>query len=290
MRIDAHIHHALPASKWNEFLREPHESKLWEGDCELVMNIASKTVEEMDKHHISIGLISGVTVFVDNYVTAYPGRFLPIFFPEHPTRSMSQEVELFEEAIKGKGYCGLGEMLNPYVGMALNDERMFPLYEKAQKLKVPVFFHTGSSCANVQKNLAPAFRIRLSDPILLEDIAIAFPELKVVMCHMGWPFLDHMEYMLYCYENFYCDLGILTLTVRDRFPDLLRRLPSNLRRNRVLWGSDLMGSPGELFSLQVKGLEECDFLTEEEKFNIFGRNAARLLGLVAFPPQNAGKK
>ena len=66
--------------------------------------------------------------------------------------------------------------------------------------EIPVFFHAGFGGPNPQ-SFVPKFRISISDPLLLEDVTIRFPKLKIVIAHMGWPFYDHARYMLFTYEN-----------------------------------------------------------------------------------------
>lgn len=59
-----------------------------------------------------------------------------------------------------------------------NDSRLYPLYARAQALGLPVMFHTGSSVFR-------GTRLKYADPLLLDDVAADFPELKIVMAHSG---------------------------------------------------------------------------------------------------------
>ena len=59
-----------------------------------------------------------------------------------------------------------------------NAPMMYPLYETAQELGLPVMFHTGLSVFR-------SSRLKYGSPIFYDDIAVDFPELKIVMCHGG---------------------------------------------------------------------------------------------------------
>ena len=66
----------------------------------------------------------------------------------------------------------------------LNDRRlMFPIYEFCQDASVPVLFHTGTT------GLGDC-EMKYSKPELLDEVCQAFPDLKVVMAHFGWPWPD----------------------------------------------------------------------------------------------------
>jgi hypothetical protein len=60
---------------------------------------------------------------------------------------------------------------------------MFPIYEFCQDARVPVLFHTGTTALG-------DCEIKYSKPELLDEVCQAFPDLKVVMAHFGWPWPD----------------------------------------------------------------------------------------------------
>jgi predicted TIM-barrel fold metal-dependent hydrolase len=111
-----------------------------------------------------------------------------------------------------------------------NETRLYPLYEAAAELGLPVMFHTGSS-------VFPGSRLKYGDPIFFDDVAVDFPELKVVLCHAGRPFwTDKAEFLARLHPNVYLDLAGLPPK------HLLRYLP-NLGRiaDKVVFGSDWPG-------------------------------------------------
>jgi predicted TIM-barrel fold metal-dependent hydrolase len=65
-----------------------------------------------------------------------------------------------------------------YLPMAPNDARLYPLYGFAQEVGMPVMFHTGISTF-------PGARLKWGSPLLLDDVAVDFPDLPVVLAHGG---------------------------------------------------------------------------------------------------------
>jgi predicted TIM-barrel fold metal-dependent hydrolase len=141
-----------------------------------------------------------------------------------------------------------------------NDPLCFPIFEVAQRNDIPVFFHTGFGGPNPQ-NFAPKFRISLSDPLLLEDVAIRFPKLKIVIAHMGWPFLIYALYMLWAYENVYLDTAVVDWIVgSEMFNRMLKEAVDTVGSDRILFGSDQMVWP-QMITPAVESIRNATFLT-----------------------------
>jgi uncharacterized protein len=199
-----------------------------------------RTIAEMDKNHISKGVISGDDEVVAKWVERYPNRFLAAY--NHWCEGKPETVAKFESEWKAGKWKAIGELGLPYGGHPLNDTACFPLFELAQRYDIPVFFHTGFGGPNPQAGFAPKFRIALSDPLLLEDVAIRFPKLRIVITHMGWPFYDHALYMLWTYESVYLDTATVNWMVgKELFNRMLREAVESVGSERILFGSDQIG-------------------------------------------------
>jgi len=79
--------------------------------------------------------------------------------------------------------------------------RAMRLYESAQKLGFPVFFHNGGI-------LSPTAVLDYAQPYLLDEIARTFAELKIVIGNMGTPFIDQTLSIIKKHQNVYADLTI----------------------------------------------------------------------------------
>jgi hypothetical protein len=110
-----------------------------------------------------------------------------------------------EKCVKEWGAIGVGELGPGYAGYRANDEKCFPVYEKVQELGVPVIFHAGPGKPK-------KFRMSSANVLDLDDIAITFPDLKIVIAHMGGYKYEDAIYLLQKHENVFADISLL---VRD---------------------------------------------------------------------------
>jgi len=241
--------------------------------------LLTRTVEEMDKNHVRWGLLSGDNGMVQEWVAKYPGRFLPSFRPDFSAEDPGQAVAQFAKEVAEAKWRAVGELGLPYAGRPLNDPALFPYYEVCERAGVPVFFHTGLDGPEPQRLVSPAFRIELGDPLLLQDVVIRFPKLKIVIMHMGWPFFDHALYMLYAYPNVFVDVAVVDWILgKAVFERMLREAIDTVGNDRILFGSDQMVWP-QMITPAVAAIRDAKFLTEVDKRHILWENAAALFGL-----------
>jgi len=167
-------------------------------------------------------------------------------------------------ALDDLGACGF-KMLPSYVRYWPADEKLFPFYALAQQRGVPLLFHTGSS-------VFPGSRIKYADPLLLDDVADAFPDLTLLLAHGGRPFwYDHARWMVSRHPNVHIDItGMPTRRLVEIFPSLENRA------DRFFFGSDWPGT-GDIRP-HVEDVLALP-LSDGAKEKILYGNAARLLGL-----------
>ena len=96
--------------------------------------------------------------------------------------------------IKGlKIYAGY-EHYYPY------DERYQKVYDTCIEFDIPVMVHTGDTFTEKGK-------LRYARPMNLDDVAVDNPELKIVMCHLGNPWIEDAEEVIYKNKNVYADIS-----------------------------------------------------------------------------------
>jgi len=147
-----------------------------------------------------------------------------------------------------------------------NDRKLYPFYEFLESSGKVVMFHTGTS------NF-PGAKTLYGDPLYIEEIAVDFPRLQVVMAHSGRPFwYDKAFYLSRLHKNLYMDLaGVPPQHLLRYFP----KLESNV--DKILFGTDFPAQPKPLSSLI--GIIEGLPLRPESIEKILGENARRLLKL-----------
>lgn len=119
----------------------------------------------------------------------------------------------------------------------------------------------------------------LGNPILVEEVLVRHPQLRLYLMHGGAPYLQETKAILSVYPQVYVDLTTINwILPREEFHSYLRELVRAGFGKRLLFGSDQMVWP-EAIGMAVEGIESAAFLTEEEKRDIFYNNAVRFLRL-----------
>lgn len=171
--------------------------------------------------------------------------------------------------------------LHPPIGRFYPNDRVFwPAYQAAAEVGLPIVFHVGPQ-AHPDHPDQPA---EYSKPEHYEDILSTFPNLKVVLAHMGvgpadrWPYLFRPYYQAALnlarrHPGFHFDLSA-TLGAGWQPQDLLQMI-RQVGPERVLFGSDFpWWDPRDV----LRSVEQLG-LGAEEKRLILGENAVRLFGL-----------
>jgi predicted TIM-barrel fold metal-dependent hydrolase len=113
--------------------------------------------------------------------------------------------------------------------------------------------------------------------LLLEDVLVRHPRLRLYVMHAGWPMIDRMIALLYAHPQVYVDVAVIDYTQpRAEFYRYLQRLVEAGYGKRVMFGSDQMVWP-EAIGFAVDAIQSAKFLTEEQKRDILHDNAARFL-------------
>jgi hypothetical protein len=180
-----------------------------------------------------MGFTDSVNEFSARYAEADPVRLLP-FGGVHPvfTRNPVRDVEhLLEIGIR------MLKIHPPHQRIAANAyayglESLAGIYATCEKHGLPVMIHTGTS-------IFPGARSKYGNPMELDDVAIDFPDLQIVMAHGGRPlYMDEAFFILRRHANVWLDLsGIPPLRLLEYFPRVEELA------DRVLWGTD-WPSPG----------------------------------------------
>jgi uncharacterized protein len=153
-----------------------------------------------------------------------------------------------------------------------NDRAVYPLYEAIAEAGLPALFHTGHSGIGSGLPGGGGIRLKYSNPIYVDDVAVDFPELPIVLAHPSFPWQDEAISVALHKQQVYIDLSGWS---PKYFPPVLVQYANTLLRERVLFGSDYpMITP----DLWLHDFEQAGFRDEVRPL-ILKENAARLLGL-----------
>ena len=176
----------------------------------------------------------------------------------------SNPPELLEKYIVEMGFKGL-KLYPTYQHFFPNQNDVYPIYEKALELNIPVMFHTGSSIYKHSK-------LKYGDPLHLDEVAADFPDLKIVMAHSGRGFwYDKAFFISRIHKNLYMEIsGLPPQKLLHYFPDLEKNA------DKVIFGSDWPGVKGIKQNIDmIRALPLSDSTIEK----ILYRNAEKVLGI-----------
>jgi uncharacterized protein len=228
------------------------------------------------KRYNIIAVTSGEPQFVQKWHAADPTRIIPaIMFGIHDAPSIASLRVMYKAGMLKV----MGEIVAQYEGVGPNDSRLEPYFKLAEELDIPVGLHMGPGPPGAAYLGMTKYRASLSDPLLLEDVLVRHPHLRLYVMHAGWPMIDRMVALLYAHPQVYVDLAVIDYTQpRAEFYRYLQRLVDAGYGKRVMFGSDQMVWP-EAIGYAIDAIQSAPFLTQEQKRDILHDNAARFLRL-----------
>ena len=157
-------------------------------------------------------------------------------------------------------------------GFMPNDRMAYQLYEVIAEHKLPAIFHTGHSGIGSGMRCGGGLRLEYSNPMHLDDVAIDFPDMQIVMAHPSFPWQDEALSVATHKPNVWIDLSGWS---PKYFPKQLVQYANTLLKDRILFGSDY---PLITPDRWMKDFEDAGFKPEVMP-GILKGNAMRLLGL-----------
>lgn len=195
--------------------------------------------------------------------------------------NMKDNVEEVERAVQDLELHGV--KLFPNLGWYPDDAKMFPLYQKISDLDVPILFHSGIVPWISDIHGHGPLLSKYSRPAYYEGVVRRFPELKIILAHMSWPWYKEAVTVAYLTENIYLDIctNFTTATRRSKLAALEFALES-LGPRKLLYASD--SSAADATSLSARLRDALDLLAElkageKDVEQIVGENARRLFNL-----------
>ena len=300
MIIDAHSHiweEKLISGEMEKLLADVSERFRVDDPALIRDGAIDRLIGEMDEAGIDktvllaldagLAFASDVTVrdyndYVADIVREHPDRIIG-FAGVDPRRGKEGVVEL--QRCYDMGLRGL--KLWTLTGFYPDDEAYYPLYKKVAELGIPMLVHTGSG--------PPGTYMKFSKPLYVDKVAVDFPQINIIMAHIGMPWVDEAVAVVIKNSNVYVDLSAwepMAVAAPVALCQALAQIKlgaGSLRQ--VLFGSDWPLFPPVLSlkdwveairtlemppPLQMMGLPD---FTEKDRRQILGENAVAALGL-----------
>ncbi|PAJ85341.1 amidohydrolase family protein [Burkholderia ubonensis] len=153
-----------------------------------------------------------------------------------------------------------------------NDRCAYDLYEVIAEYALPAIFHSGQTGAGAGMRAGGGIRLKYSDPIYLDDVAVDFPDMKIVIAHPSFPWQENALAVATHKPNVYIDLSGWS---PKYFPPILIQYINGLLKNKMLFASDFPVITPDRWMEDFEGLP----IKPEVKPLVLKENAIRLLGL-----------
>ncbi len=260
MFIDYHTHVGRESEHYGKAAEFIEQAKKMRNDEDVSMDVDPdayhKAMEPVDKAIILAfrSTLLGFNVtndYVAEFVDKNPGKYIG-FLSVDP-----HEPDYMEELERAHFDLGLkGIKLSPiYQGFHPTYERAMTIYSFAEKHGLPIMIHQGASFPRE----AP---LKYAHPEMLEDIAIAFPELRMIVAHLGHPWEVETIVLIRKQPHLYSDLSGLYYRPWQ-FYNSLRLCQEYGVMGKLLFGSDYpVATPNEA----VEGLRNVNYFLEGTKF------------------------
>lgn len=197
-------------------------------------------LREMDENNIVRGLAMTSPIMPEGgkkFIEQHRDRFWCAGAAD-PTNLTDERLEELE-ADMAAGRIRAVKLYIGYQHYYPADDDCVPIYELLMKYDMPVIFHTGDCVSTMA-------RLKFSHPLTVDDLAFRFPDLKIVMAHMGNPWLWDAAEVIYKNENVYADLSGLITGLSEGYWEeyrkgLLERLESAIYycgADHLMFGTD----------------------------------------------------
>ena len=259
---------------WGGYELQIMLKNIFKGHIPMVQCSTDEYVELMDKAGYDKVMISMPKIFswhdkklaidynideVYETIKKYPDRLIGLapYDPHDPVKSVYD----IERSVKEYGFKGvyshtLGQNIAP-------DHRlMYPCYVKCIELDIPFSLQVGHSL-----ELLPSDP---GKPIYLDQVALDFPELKIIGSHTGWPWCEELIAMAWKHPNIYLDISAHLPRYLDKS---IIKFMTTRGQNKVLFGTNGLGL--ELCKKQFMELE----MKESVRSKILRENAIKLFKL-----------
>lgn len=280
MIVDVHYHAwRFPEEFTPEFIRQAKQARAgMEVDLATRYEDYCATAPPETKSIVFGGKarLSGVWIddhYVAKYVAADPERLIG-FLSVDPTQPGWQRE--LEEGHQELGLCGI-KLLPMYAGFRPDDRLLDPLWDYATSHKLPVLLHTGTTF------IAQA-PLECTLPRHLDAVAIRFPEVKIIMAHLGHPYENETVVTICKHPNVYADISALYYRPLQLYFSLM------LVQEYGVWHKLFFGTdyPFTTVNATIDGLHKLNDMTKgtglpklktEEIDALIRRDALGILGL-----------
>ena len=242
-------------------------------------DMAERWAAEVDGHRLVrvVFTTGGDNDRLARVVARHPARF--VGFAHHDPFRTDAPAEL-ERAVRALGLRGY-KLVAPLLSGSIAEERLWPIWETAERLQIPVLVHFGPL-----RYQGVVSHPNIS-PLVLQDVARAFPGIPFVVPHFGCGYVRELLHLAWVCGNVHVDTSgsnewVRWMPYELSLGALFRKFLETVGPRRIIFGTDSSWFPrGFAVRYLQEQLRTCWELgcREDEMRTIFAGNGARLLGI-----------
>jgi len=247
MIVDCHTH-VWRREHWSEELaRESVRARARPATIDIKPEAHWEAVRPVDKA-IVFGLYArhvGLVVpndFVAQYVARHPEKLIGFASVDPNEANCLDELRRAVDALKLRG-LKLGPI---YQNIHPMDQRVQPIYEYCQRHNLPILIHQGTTFPR----RAP---LKFASPLLLEDVALGYPNLVMVIAHLGHPWMAETIVLIRKHPNLFADVSALYYRPWQFYNGLMAAVEYGVSE-KLLFGSDYPFTTPEESIQGVRGI------------------------------------
>jgi len=190
-------------------------------------------------------------------------------------------IDELRERFKSGKLKVIGEVAPNYDGILPTDDSLTKYFDLAVELDIPIGYHLFPGGPPGGAYFAyPKTRAFQGKPLQFEEILFNRPKLKLYIMHAAWPYLEDLKALMYAHPQVYVEVGVIDWVLpRKEFHHFLKGLVDAGFGKRIMFGTDQMIWV-ETIDDAVEAVNSAEFLTLEQKEDIFYNNAAKFLGFT----------
>ena len=247
-------------------------------------------IQACERYHIAHAVLNGWPGTLQSWAKSDSQRFILAPMVLNNDRTPVISVSDLRSEIKNGRAGALGEIMSQYAGLDPSDPILEPYWALAESMDVPVMIHTGTSFPGTPYKGYPNFRLRLGNPLLLEDVLVKHPKLRLWIAHGGLPWREETFALMAQYPQVYMDISTINWiggeAGKPAFQQFLAESIGRGLEKRIMFGSDEMGWPDSI-ELAIKGVDSAPFLSPQQKTDIFYENAMTFFRLDRVAPSGS---
>ncbi|HJT17268.1 MAG TPA: amidohydrolase family protein [Thermoanaerobaculia bacterium] len=207
-----------------------------------------------------MGFTAEVNEWIAHFTKGHRDRLLPVgsVHPRHTKNARAETARILDLGIR------MIKIHPPHQRIAPNAPELADVYRECESRGVPVMFHTGTS-------VFPRARNVFADPMPIDDVAIDFPNLKIILAHAGRPLYGETAFFLARrHPNVHLEISGIPPKLLPRYVPRLADIA-----DKVLWGTDWPAPGVTSLRKNIDDFRALNYGANVER-KVFWENAVRL--------------